>query len=80
MEQRGKKKTRKIGNISNIGEMRTNFKFIKFGNDGGRNFARIGKLGEIRNIGKVRNVRKIGISGKLGNVSEIGIRGKIREY
>ena len=30
------KNTWKIGNISNIGEMRTNFKFIKFGNEGGK--------------------------------------------
>ena len=26
--------TRKIGNISNIGEIRTNFEFIEIGNEG----------------------------------------------
>ena len=33
--------------------MRTNFKILEIGNEGGeRNFARIGNIGEIRNIGK----------------------------
>ena len=77
---REEKNTWKIGNISNIGDVRTNSRFIKIGNEGGeRNFPRIGNIGEIRNIGKVRNVRTIAMSWKLGNISEIGIRGKIRE-
>ena len=32
----GKKNTRKIRNISNIGEMRTNFKFIEIRMKGGK--------------------------------------------
>ena len=62
------KNTRKIGNISNMGEIRTNFEFIEIENEGREiNFARICDIGEVRNMGKVRSVMKIGLSGKLGN-------------
>ena len=56
-----KKNTRKIRNILNIGEMRTNFKFIEIRMKGGketRNISQIMIRGKIREYWETRKKRK----------------------
>ena len=62
--------TRKIGNISNIGEIRTNFEFIEM-EGGERNFARICDIGEVGNIGKTRIIWNKGKIGEILNIRKI---------